>query len=278
MVATKDRRVSDNKSRNGDRKAARDTPARKEPIECEIEVEWSEIRRVGDGGAEELFLVKGERTREGWSFYERSTWEVQWFQVAPALNQRCIAKAQQILREAAVSVSPIRRPAIEVAVGNVNDNTTVLYAAKGKLKAGAPDEATYMLNALRHHIITSPDPKSRWMLPEIQELLELATIATMKNARVGRSDEVLAGCRDNKHRVLDADHGAESRRDSIYTFKARLIDTTVITTTLTWTYGFLVHDIRVMALPGLTEWPAAANVVAGLMLAIGLRFVLKRGG
>jgi hypothetical protein len=57
-------------------------------------VEWAERREVGLGD-KELFFVIGDKIAGNWEFWEKSTWETQWYKMAstPAL----IAKAEALL-------------------------------------------------------------------------------------------------------------------------------------------------------------------------------------
>lgn len=48
-------------------------------------VEWKEWRKVPGGGKELYFLI-GERAGDSWRFHERSTWEVNWYEIAATLT------------------------------------------------------------------------------------------------------------------------------------------------------------------------------------------------
>jgi hypothetical protein len=59
-------------------------------------VEWMEKRPVPFGGFEPYFM-RGDYIANSWTFYERSTWEVCWYQT-PATVER-IYKARQMTRD-----------------------------------------------------------------------------------------------------------------------------------------------------------------------------------
>lgn len=55
----------------------------------ESRVEWSEVRATGSNPPE-LFLVIAEYESEAWRFFERSPWQIRWFEVpsTPKLIER----------------------------------------------------------------------------------------------------------------------------------------------------------------------------------------------
>ena len=56
-------------------------------------VEWREIRD------QEPYLVIADLTPKGWEFWDRSSWEVRWYQMTS--TPQLIAKATQILKGSA---------------------------------------------------------------------------------------------------------------------------------------------------------------------------------
>jgi hypothetical protein len=56
-------------------------------------VEWKEIR------AQEPYLVIADLTPKGWEFWERSSWEVCWYQTTS--TPQLIANAERVLKGSA---------------------------------------------------------------------------------------------------------------------------------------------------------------------------------
>jgi hypothetical protein len=55
------------------------------------QVRWSELRDNDKDGHPELFYVIAEQNADGWIFYERSCWELRWYEITP--TERLLKKA-----------------------------------------------------------------------------------------------------------------------------------------------------------------------------------------
>lgn len=76
--------------RPGDDNAVKNRPG---PLKAEC-VSWSE-QLVHDGGHGELIFTVAEKRSGNWNFFERSTWEVVWYQAGSTPER--IAKAELLL-------------------------------------------------------------------------------------------------------------------------------------------------------------------------------------
>lgn len=240
-----------------------------------IEVNWDEVR-TGRTGVPSLYFLRGIRTPSGWLFEERDAWEISWFPVPRSHESVCIRRAQEILLDAANTVGPAARRTPEV--GNFHDNVAVLAEARAKFAEGRYDDAEYLLTLLRDHIAGSPDPKSKGLLPEVDELLtraeaahdEAALHATRTTPR--RDGHTSAGTIWSRVGV-DVSHQV----DSGHRLKGRLIEATVLATTFVYAMGLLVHEIGVI-MPDLAPAMLTRNVFAASILAVALFLIRSRGG
>jgi len=186
-------------------------------------------------------------------------------------------RAQEVLVESTGSVPPRRDPP---EVGNLHDNEAVIAAARARLADGDSADAIYMLAFLRDHIRSSPDPKSKRLLPEVLEMLREAGAGERDGAAL--NDGVRRECEplrapstgkmdDAASRIPRNRRGTESHR-----LKGDLLDAMVLVTTVTYGVGLLVHEI-VVVLPTLAASPITANVVAASAWGITLFVVRLRG-
>lgn len=58
-------------------------------------VEWSEVRAAGTERAELFFLI-AERDQDRWKFFERSSWEVRWYEIPASQSGRLSNDLQKI--------------------------------------------------------------------------------------------------------------------------------------------------------------------------------------
>ena len=76
-------------------------------------IEWIE-RKPLRGGSHELFFITAEKISEKWEFFERSTWEVRWYEISttPQLRERLEIE----LKKRSQSLDSPRRPQIHPPV------------------------------------------------------------------------------------------------------------------------------------------------------------------
>jgi hypothetical protein len=241
-------------------------------------VEWQEIR------SGELFFVEADQTIAGWTFSDRSTYEVRWFLVSPKAGW--IEKAERLAKSPARDTHssdhrdgelPAAMAAPDAEVGNFYDNASVLAVANWKINTGAVREGLTMLNVLRAHLVGIADPKSRkTLLSAVEDAIDLAY---RKQGERWHAAEEVQVPQPQVHGIASPASASDARKlnhsssDNVSQFKLQLVDVVGIVTALSWTHGILVHEI--MTLPGLATSPTWANVLAGSALAVALRFVLR---
>jgi hypothetical protein len=221
--------------------------------------EWEEIRNG------EMYFVDADKAGSTWVFTERSSFEIRWFRVAP--KPGWIRKAERLANCTVDDPDDEVNHGAEstdVECGDFCDNASVLAIANWKIKSGAICEGLTMLRVLQSHILRTQDPKS-------QRILLSAVEAGLEKEQCSQSES-------QNHSRADGGNGQESIRPSrknVSQFKLRLVEAVGLVTALSWTHSLVVHEI--MTLPGLNTRPTGANLVAGSLLAVVLRFV-SRGG
>jgi hypothetical protein len=246
-------------------------------------VAWRESRQG------EPFFVEAERTADGWIFDEQSSFEPRCYRVAA--RPGWVDKANDLLASAARYGAEPRqkdldprdgwRAGYDVAVGDFHDNAAVLAVAQWKIATGAVVDAVLMLDVLRRHIAATHESKSeRILLPAIDEAVRSARRAEAER-RPTEAATPLGGPVEDRPKtdtsapsptVRHQNHVSDGR---VRAFKSQIVDAAMIVTALSWTHGLLVHDLATM--PGLEISPTGANVLAGSVLALALRFVSRSG-
>jgi hypothetical protein len=235
---------------------------------------WNENRNG------ELFFVEADNTASGWVFSERSTYEVRWYQVRP--KDGWIEKAAAIVAQWAKDHAELPPKSSgwvidsEVELGDYCDNASALAVGIWRLNRGEVERGLSTLIALRTHLVSTADEKSRHLLlPTVEETIEKEFRRQKESQCMANSNGAQTGPPSGFTPIFA---GAVSMAryptcDVVSRFKLHMIDVVAIVTALAWTHTMLVHEISM--LPGLGAYPAGANVVAGSVLAVMLRLVSK---
>jgi hypothetical protein len=236
-------------------------PKRRRNIDwTKVEIEWREMTETTNGRPEVVF-IKGHMTQRGFEYFDRRKGEASWFPVSSQFRPHCVKKTKEILDVTSVPGANCNAPT-QAEIGDVYDNIEAFSLGVQKMNIGALDEALRILKPLRDHLVSSPDPKNRGLLERVEgTLLQISERIMAK----GTSTAGVAG---------DSLHIPQIKSQP---FKVRLLEAMVLVSTCNVALNMTVHEVMRL-LPGLVEWPTAANVVAGSALTIAVFVVRTRSG
>jgi hypothetical protein len=156
--------------------------------------------------------------------------------------------------------SPVSSDRLMPPCGNFHDNLEVLFAVKIELRAGRSKCALKHLRHLESYIASSADPKNKSLLPHLPTLFEAAR-------QMDRTEKRRCEC-------LQGSKSSEGEQDGAHFLKARLVNATVLLTTVLFLMSFLVDDL-IRAHPALASKPMTAHVIAGSALIVALLTMKK---